>query len=125
MAEGPTKGVSGAETIDHVDRKGLDLDSLAHGFRHDSFGALLHYRNLHPTLEERVGGSVGFSLTDGNLALFRVPNRNGRTRQRLFNLGRGLGRDSTVQLDNPNRGWCGLVDPALRGRGGALRRRAP
>src|SRR5215217_1440365 len=90
VRERAAERVARAEAVDDLDRGGRDDDPLGAGLAEDAARALLDDGELHPGVEQRVGGAVGVGLADGDLALLAVADGDGHVGEGRPHLGRGL-----------------------------------
>src|SRR5674476_332861 len=80
MTERATKSVTSAKTVDHLDRKRLNLDSrVARSGQHAS-RTLLDDSELQPLVHQRLRRTVRIALAHRHLTLLTISDSNGHHR---------------------------------------------
>ncbi len=110
MTERTAERVSGAETVDDLDRQGRNVgDGAVAVDGEDALGALLDDGELDPGGEQGAGGRVRLALPGGDLALVEIADGDGGVRKGLAVAGGGNGVDGVVR-----DGVAGVVAPEHR-----------
>src|SRR5829696_7780088 len=89
VTQGATERVTSAKTIQWPDGYRWRLDPLASSLGQHPLRALLHNRQFHPSLEERICGLLRLGFANRYLTLLTVTNRHRDMGQRSLHL---LGR---------------------------------